>query len=372
MSSPAAINICVGGHDGTVAALSLCTEDDGLLSLEAQFAQETHIGAVRSMCVKANTLVTGGADETIHVYDIARRRERGTLFAHKADVRAVELFSDTKGHTHAVTGDANGAMCVWQSRDWRLLKTLHAHNAGLLSLGVHPSARLALSTSADRAVLMWDLMRGKAVFSAKTKGSPATRAIWDDVGNTYVLAAGKVVTINSVEGKKTLTLQHDKPVGDVAFVGDPAQDGIATGCEDGVVRLWDSRAAKVQRTGPSHEKRIVGVNVVDGLIVSGDVRGGLKIWDLRGGDEARLETCVGGGDMLVTGMSADIAGKPCTDDKIDNTTMEPVPSVTGRNVELEEKNADDAPLNVRKPVVKQRRKRRRQPQTKLRSKSKPS
>ncbi len=92
MGSPGAINLCLGGYDGTVVGLELDTESDGLLALQAHFAQPTHIGAVRAMALDGSALVTGGVDETVRVYDVARRVESGCLFQHSGTVVRCALF----------------------------------------------------------------------------------------------------------------------------------------------------------------------------------------------------------------------------------------------------------------------------------------
>lgn len=291
--SIADMRLCIGGQDGTVAAFSVGSENDGLLALEADFAQETHSGAIRSMALEKGTLITGGADEVVKVYDVTRQRERCFLCAHNGEVGAVTLLNDPSGKGHALTGDNSGTLCVWRARDWTHLKTLEAHNSAILAVSAHPTGMLAISTSDDRALLMWDLSRGKVVFSAKTKCDPVSRVVWSSDGERYYLAAGLKVSVNGVDGQPSGVMRHDKPVSDVSAAKQGPPNELVTGSDDGIVRLWDTRSEKVQRAGPTHSRKVAGVAVVERLVFSVDVRGGLKLWDLRGGREPRIDTHVG-------------------------------------------------------------------------------
>lgn len=298
--TPPGINICVGGYDGSVAGLSLKTDTDDLLSLSANFAYASHIGAVRSAAFNGPTLVTGSVDETIHIYDLARRVERGSLFEHNGTINSLKFFQDGPRDLLLSAGD-DAIMCVWRASDWRCLKKLHGHQSPILDVAVHPSARVALSVAKDRSLFMWNMVKGKIAFSAKTKGCPATNVEWSPSGDSYLLVAGKTVKLSTVEGRAVSSFVHEREVLSSTFI---SEETVATGGEEKVVRLWDSRTPAKSVMACQHNARIRGLAFVDSLLISGDSTGGMKIWDVRVGDRPRLETNVGGGDMRLTCLSA--------------------------------------------------------------------
>jgi WD40 repeat protein len=51
--------------------------------------------------------------------------------------------------------------------DWEHLKQMKGHKGSVNSLAVHPSGRLALSVAHDRALRMWDLVKGRCTYTAK-------------------------------------------------------------------------------------------------------------------------------------------------------------------------------------------------------------
>ena len=49
--------------------------------------------------------------------------------------------------THLLNGSADGSISVWAAPTWDCLKTLIGHKSEVTGLAVHPSGRMALSTS---------------------------------------------------------------------------------------------------------------------------------------------------------------------------------------------------------------------------------
>lgn len=305
------INLCLGGYDGSVAGLSLTTDpSDGLLSLTANFAYNSHINAVRSAAFNGRMLVTGGVDETIRIYDLSRRVERGNLFHHEGTINALRWVHDA-GRDLLLSASDDKTICVWRAADWRCLKRLVAHQAGVLDIAPHKTGRLAISVARDRALFMWNLVRGKVAFSVKTKGHAASVARWSPSGQCYLLAAGNVVTVSEVEGRETRMFAHESEV----FCAEYVEEGkVVTGGEDKVVRIWDERAPGKCVVAMKHEAWVRDVGVVNSLLFSADSKGGVKIWDVRAGGAPRLETLVGGGDMRLTCMAVAPAEKTVTEE----------------------------------------------------------
>lgn len=49
--------------------------------------------------------------------------------------------------SHLLNGSADGSISVWAAPSWDCLKTLIGHRTEVTGLAVHPSGRMALSTS---------------------------------------------------------------------------------------------------------------------------------------------------------------------------------------------------------------------------------
>ena len=69
--------------------------------------------------------------------------------------------------SHLMSASEDGTLCLFRARDWAVLRALKGHKGRVNAIAIHPSGKVALSVGKDRALRMWDLMRGKGVASTK-------------------------------------------------------------------------------------------------------------------------------------------------------------------------------------------------------------
>lgn len=69
--------------------------------------------------------------------------------------------------SHLISASEDGTIAIFHARDWVVLRVLKGHKGRVNSVGIHPSGKVALSVGADKALRMWDLMRGKGSASMK-------------------------------------------------------------------------------------------------------------------------------------------------------------------------------------------------------------
>jgi WD40 repeat protein len=84
-------------------------------------------------------------------------------------VPCVQLYTPPGAHqpTHMFSGSADGSIAVWMAGGgWEHLKLLKGHKGWVNSLAVHPSGRLALSVAHDKALRMWNLVKGRCTYTA--------------------------------------------------------------------------------------------------------------------------------------------------------------------------------------------------------------
>ena len=141
-------------------------------SLEIAYAYEPHVGCVKSAALMTSAggdwLATGGADETIRVYNLRKKRDMGALHSHAGAVTCLEFF----GKQHLLSGSDDGTLRIWRVSDWACLHVLGGHKSGVTSIAIHPTGRLALSTSSDKTVRLWNLMEGRNAYISRLTSLP--------------------------------------------------------------------------------------------------------------------------------------------------------------------------------------------------------
>lgn len=296
------LNIVLGAYDATVVGLQLSQDSDELLALEARFAYAPHAASVRAVAAHGQLLASASADETVRIYDMGRGVETSVFTSHSGSVNALAMFRDPLAKTPMlVSASSDMTLGVTQVSTGILLKQLTGHTAPVTDVAVHPTARVALSLAADRSLFMWNLLRGKVAFSAKTKPGPASSVAWSPSGERYLLNSDNITALYSAEGTLESIFEHKGAVLSAAFLDDQR---VVTGGEEKVVQIWDVRGRDVVASPAKHDMRVRAVATAPGVVISADTAGGVKIWDEKRGGSPRLETEIGGGGMRVTCMAA--------------------------------------------------------------------
>lgn len=94
--------------------------------------------------------------DVIHVFSLIKSHILGSI---------THLIFPSRSHLLSASED--GTLCLFRARDWAVLRSLKGHKGRVNAIAVHPSGKVALSVGKDRALRMWDLMRGKGVASTK-------------------------------------------------------------------------------------------------------------------------------------------------------------------------------------------------------------
>lgn len=168
-----------------------------------------------------NTVVTGGADKAVQVFDLEASKVLGTLKGHTKAVTHV-AFREHEGEPRlAISASADKTVRVWgeDAGKWGARATLSGHKGEINGLAVHPSGSYVAAGSADSTWSLYDLVAAKEI----TKYS----------------------AIPGIDGSFAYT----------SFAVHP--DGVlhGGGTKDGAVRVWDARQSNsLAATLSSHAK----------------------------------------------------------------------------------------------------------------------
>jgi len=184
---------------------------------------------------------------------------------------------------------------LWRRpHDVRSLELLGS-TAGVQSLAISPDGKWAATGEAGGAIKLWDLATGKDPRTLAGHGAAVTGLAWISGGARLAsVSLDKTLRVwNVADGTSAAPIETPAPLHAVALVGEGNQ--LATGGADHLIRLWTipadaaaPLAAGSQLTGHTLDVVAVAQNPADKTqLVSASADGTLRQWNLTNGQQIR-------------------------------------------------------------------------------------
>ncbi|NXA46974.1 PK1IP protein, partial [Nothocercus julius] len=241
------------------------------------FTHHAHTASLSAIAVNSRYVVTGSKDETIHIYDMKKKIEHGTLLQHNGTVTCLEFY----GTSHLLSGAEDGLICIWNTKRWECLKSIKAHKGHVTSLSIHPSGKLALSVGTDKTLRTWNLVEGRSAFIKNLKQN-AHIIKWSPSGEKYVTAITNRIDVYKLDTASiTGTITTEKRISSLTFITDSI---LAVAGDDEVIRLFNCDSQKCLCEFKAHENRIKDIYSFERerqhVIVTASSDGYIKMWNL--------------------------------------------------------------------------------------------
>jgi WD40 repeat protein len=253
---------------------------------------EGHEFTVWSLAVTQDglTVVSGGQDATIRLWDISSGKEIHKFAGHDGPVYGLVLMPNEDRLVSIADKDL--AVKIWDLEGKFLKTSLAPNSAHINAVAVSPDQRFIVTGGDDGIARFWDVDRGillrylehsQGIYSIKispdgrhllcgSKKAPAT----DKPGVIWVWDFELGVELKTLEG-------HVGHVSALAMTADSRY--ILSGGQDGVVHLWDLETGTLLKTMTGHATSIVMIHIAsDGQhVITGSSDGMVRAWLLRGG-----------------------------------------------------------------------------------------
>lgn len=240
-----------------------------------------HVMGVWAMVPWGDTLVSGGCDRDVRVWDMATGKSKFVLRGHTSTVRCLKM-SDANT---AISGSRDTTLRVWDLNSGICKTVLVGHQASVRCLAIHGD--LVVSGSYDTTARVWSISEGKCLRTLSGHFSQIYAIAFD--GNR--IATGSLDTSVRIwdpnTGLCTAVLQgHTSLVGQLQMRGNT----LVTGGSDGSVRVWSLVTNQAKHRLAAHDNSVTSLQFDDNRIVSGGSDGRVKIWDVHTGQPIR-ELC---------------------------------------------------------------------------------
>jgi WD40 repeat protein/serine/threonine protein kinase len=262
-------------------------------------------------------IVSGSADGTARLWDLATGRERRSFSGHGKGIWSIALSEDG---ARLATGSEDRSVILWDTETGVPLATLEGHLDEISALAFHPTGNLLASAGPDSTIRIWDAQTG--ILSQKIQ-LPIPEKVWSlnfSRDGNYLAAgcendhrrgqAQYARIFETPSWEEIRMLGHPGIVDTVEF----SPDGhlLATGNQDKVARLWDWKAEKLLRALEGHTQSIWDLDFrPDGkVLATAGLEGTITLWDVDTGERKRVLAAHTGnvfgvdfsprGDLLVT------------------------------------------------------------------------
>jgi serine/threonine-protein kinase len=275
--------------------------------LHAEKSLTGHTGAVSAVAFTpgGRTVVSGGADRTIRVWDVESGKQRHR-YGETAPEPACLAVVPVTGHILA--GHGIGVR-LWEAATGRELLRLTGHTDTVRGVAVSHDGRTALSGGDDRVPRLWDLSTGREAHRLTGHRGRVTGVALSADGRLAV-SGDRDQSLRLWEAKTGRELRSFAvPKGAVLAVAlSPDDRAVLSAHFDTTLRLWDRETGRELRRFTGHKQMVACVAVApDGArLASGSHDGTVRVWDPVSGSEL---WCCQGHTGAVLGVAFSPDGK---------------------------------------------------------------
>ena len=237
-----------------------------------------HVMGVWAMVPYGDTLVSGGCDRDVRVWDLQSGQAVHMLRGHTSTVRCLKM----SGPNIAISGSRDTTLRIWDIKKGICRHVLVGHQASVRCLEI--CGDLVVSGSYDTTARIWSISEGRCLRTLQGHFSQIYAVAFDG----RRVATGSLDTSVRVwdprDGRCLAQLQgHTSLVGQLQL----RNDTLVTGGSDGSVRVWSLQTYTAIHRLAAHDNSVTSLQFDDGRIVSGGSDGRVKVWDLERGSLVR-------------------------------------------------------------------------------------
>lgn len=213
-------------------------------------------------------MATGGSDDVLKLFDMKKRKENGVISLQNSKSLSFQYICYMIHHQLTVEPftrlifwgskwlfccNEDGTISIFECKEFENIKNLTASKGFRVNdFGVHPSGNLGFSLSRNKSVILWDLVKGKAVLKSKCHAEPLRISFTKDGSRYAILAADSSIEIFDLSQKSSLKI-IEKPSAKLHAFCFLDNDTIVYAGEDKNI-YWYSISCNTETSVPSGHK----------------------------------------------------------------------------------------------------------------------
>ncbi|KAF2261679.1 WD40 repeat-like protein [Lojkania enalia] len=249
---------------------------------------------------RSDTVFAGCWDKSIWSWSLSTRKPGRRFRGHTDFVKTLLGFT-LQGKEVLVSGSADASLIVWDIATGEKLHTLKGHTRGILALALDPIEYEAnkeevviFSAGSDREIRRWKIGLGSAseVEASLDISSPILAhetsidsILFDADGDLWTASADKTAKCLSRarNWEEDTGLEHPDFVRDI--VVDEEGGWVVTACRDEQVRVWEKGSGKLYHVFEGHFEEVTGLLLLPGQkVVSVSIDATIRQWSLNAQD----------------------------------------------------------------------------------------
>jgi WD40 repeat protein len=272
--------IATGGSDGKIGLWEVGSSQK-LLNFKA------HEGHILGLVFTNDSqyLISGSFDRYIKIWDVMS----GACIRSWLSSDSVYRMAVSPDGQILASGSDCGTIFLWDIATGALLQKLLGHTAGAMDVAFQPDGNLLASSSYDTTIKLWDLTTGKCLKTLSGHSQIVFSINFNRLGTQLVSSSFDTdIMVWDVQTGQCLQTMQDHSRLTVEALFTPDDEKIVSCSQDMTIRIWAKTKLdnwQCYNVLQGHQNNLWSI-VIDSrgkTVVSGDLSGVLKFWDIDSG-----------------------------------------------------------------------------------------
>lgn len=232
-------------------------------------------------------IAAGLRDNTVRLFDVQSGEQVKVLEGNTRGLRSVAFSPDGQ---YIVSGGHDGIIRLWEVKSGRSVRVFTGHMGQVWSVAFSPDGHHVVSSGFDDgSIRLWDVETGQEVLKLK-HGNSAISVAFSSKGK-YLASAGSDIRLWELGNWRLIKVFRPKNSLE-CFAISPDGVLIVSGNVRGSLELWNVATGKVIREFKGTNESVLSVAFTpDGRhIASGFYDGTIRIWHVDSGSQIKLST----------------------------------------------------------------------------------